>query len=120
MLPNLSGLSLTRGVTRDLSQLLLGALHTDGKADSSRSQAARDRRDAPYKKGVQKEKPSTSAVADMARVLAKGGRFMIHVPRPGEEDWRATFTIEQGRNTEIRMYRTGEPEDLEDDEAGFT
>lgn len=106
----------------DLSQLLLVALHTDAKAGSSRMQSAKDRRAAPYKKNMQKQNPPTSAVSDMAMVLAKGGRFTVHVPRPGKKDWSANFTVETETTTTIRMYRKGDPgyvralEDGEDDD----
>lgn len=89
------------------------------KEKSSHVKAAGGRRSAPYKKKeVQKHDIPLSAVADLARVLTTGGVFKVYVPRPGREDWRATFKVELGQQTAIRMYRTGEPEPIEyeDDE----
>lgn len=103
----------------DLSQLLLAALRTDAKAGSSRLKSAKDHRAAPYKKNIQNQNPPTSAVADMAMVLANGGRFTVHVPRPGKKDWNANFTVETETTTTIRMYRDGEDDDDQDDEEEF-
>jgi len=69
-----------------------------------------------HKRRISDSKRKTQAALDLPALLTRDGKFRVHVPRLGQEDWQATFTVEQGTPLTMRMYTTGEPAPLQEDE----
>lgn len=119
MLPNLSGLRLGGPPVEDIA----GRVEREQQLKAEREKRAalvRQQQQAEKERRLQLARrvmpQAETPVGGLAGVLNRGGRFRVHVPRPGKEDWSATFTVEVGQETTIRMYRTGEPDSMEVDE----